>query len=190
MEGSAGIAAVVLAAGASRRLGSPKQLVMLGDETLLERAVRVAREAGCSPVIVVLGAEFERILANCRLGDAVPVIHDKWEEGMGSSIRLGMQACEAAAGVVVMTCDQPAVTVEHLRSLMRGPDVRASSYAGRQGIPAFFPARYFEELKALSGDVGARGLLRSAESVELEGGELDVDTVEDLKRAQELFGGR
>lgn len=189
MAGSARIAAVVLAAGASRRLGSPKQLAMLGDETLLERAVRLARAAGCSPVIVVLGAEYKQVLANCGLGDAVPVIHDKWEEGMGSSIRLGVRACEDAAGVVVMTCDQPAVTVEHLQLLMRGPEVNASRYAGRKGVPAFFPERYFGELEALNGDVGARDLLRSAEAVELVGGELDVDTLEDLERARELFGG-
>lgn len=189
MDGAARIAAVVLAAGASRRLGSPKQLAMLGDERLLERAVRLARAAGCSPVIVVLGAEHERVLADCRLGDAVPVIHDKWEEGMGSSIRLGVRACEAAAGVVVMTCDQPAVTVKHLQLLMRGTNVKASSYAGRKGVPAFFPARYFGELKALGGDLGARELLRSADAVDLEGGELDVDTVEELERARSLFGG-
>jgi molybdenum cofactor cytidylyltransferase len=190
MEDSARIAAVVLAAGASRRLGSPKQLAMLGDEMLLERAIRLAREAGCSPVIVVLGAEHETILANCRLGDAVPVIHDKWEGGMGSSIRLGVLACEPATGVVVMTCDQPAVTVEHLQLLMRGPDVKASRYEGRNGVPAFFPQRYFGELEELSGDVGARNLLRSAEAVELKNGELDVDTAADLARARELFGGR
>ncbi|HUZ95794.1 MAG TPA: nucleotidyltransferase family protein [Edaphobacter sp.] len=190
MDGSAGIAAVVLAAGASRRLGSPKQLAMLDDETLLERAVRLAHEAGCSPVIVVLGAEYERVLAECRLGDAVPVMNDSWEEGMGWSIRLGVRACEAADGVVVMTCDQPAVTVGHLQALMRGPDVKASSYAGRKGVPAFFPKRYFDELMALSGDMGARNLLRPAEAVELEGGELDVDAAGDLDRARELFGDR
>lgn len=185
---SANIAAVVLAAGASRRLGSPKQLAMLGDETLLERAVRLAREAGCSPVIVVLGAEHQKVLAHCRLGDAVPVIHDNWEEGMGSSIRLGVDACESAAGVVVMTCDQPAVTAEHLQTLMRGLDVKASCYAGKRGVPVFFPSRFFTELRALHGDAGARELLRSAASVELEGGDLDVDTPEDLERARSFLG--
>jgi CTP:molybdopterin cytidylyltransferase MocA len=193
MGGSARIAAVVLAAGASRRLGSPKQLAMLGGERLLERAVRVAREAGCSPVIVVVGAEQEQVLGDCVLGDAMPVIHDKWEEGMGSSIRLGVQACDVAAkaveGVVVMTCDQPAVTRAHLQLLMGGAEVTASRYAGRNGVPAFFPKRYFHQLMGLSGDVGARDLLRSAGTVELKDGELDVDTVEDLERARELFGG-
>jgi CTP:molybdopterin cytidylyltransferase MocA len=193
MSGSARIAAVVLAAGASRRLGSPKQLAMLGEETLLERAVRVAREAGCSPVMVVVGSEQEQVLGSCSLGDAVPVLHDRWEEGMGSSIGLGVRACEVAgavAGVVVMTCDQPAVTGEHLQLLMAGTEVKASRYAWRKGVPAFFPKRCFDELMALKGDVGARDLLRSAEAVTLENGELDVDTVEDLERARELFGGR
>src|SRR6266567_5730824 len=91
------VAALVMAAGASTRLGSPKQLVMLGSETLLERAVRVAREAGCSPVVVVVGAHHVQVLGSNVLGDAVPVINDEWEEGMASSIRLGVRALEFAA---------------------------------------------------------------------------------------------
>jgi CTP:molybdopterin cytidylyltransferase MocA len=186
------IAAVVLAAGASKRLGSPKQLEMLGQEMLLERAVRTAREAGCSPVIVVLGADAETVRTRSSLGDAVVVVNGGWEEGMASSIRLGMQTCELMAkdaeGVVVMTCDQPAVTVDHLKLLMSGPGVKASRYAERNGVPAYFPAQYFEELTALKGDVGARELLASADASELPYGELDVDTVKDLERARELFG--
>jgi molybdenum cofactor cytidylyltransferase len=182
------IAAVVLAAGASRRLGSPKQLAMLGAETLLERAVRVAGEAGCSPVIVVLGAEAELVLQGLP-EVAVPVRNEQWMEGMGASIRAGVEACEGVAeGVVVMTCDQPAVTVGHLRLLMDGGEIRASRYAGRNGVPGFFPKKHFGELMSLKGDRGARELLASAETVELEYGELDVDTVADLTRARELFG--
>ena len=186
------IAAVVLAAGGSSRLGSPKQLVRLGGENLLERAVRVAREAGCGPVVVVLGASYAEVLANSVLGDVVTVINDKWEEGMASSIRLGVGAlgfcAKGAEGVVLTTCDQPAVTVKHLSRLMLRAEVKASRYAGRNGIPAFFPKKYFDELMALTGDKGARELLMTARSEELVGGELDVDTVEDLERAREMFG--
>jgi CTP:molybdopterin cytidylyltransferase MocA len=186
------VAAVVLAAGASTRLGEAKQLVMLGGETLLERAVRVAREAGCLPVVVVVGAEYVRVLGTNVLGDAVPVINEEWEEGMASSIRLGVRALEFAArdaeGVLLMTCDQPAVTVKHLRRLMTTAEVKASRYAGRNGVPAFFPKKYFPTLMELTGDVGARGLLAEARYEELENGELDVDTAADLARAQELFG--
>jgi molybdenum cofactor cytidylyltransferase len=186
------VAAVVLAAGASTRLGELKQLVFLGEETLLERAVRVAREAGCLPVVVVLGAGYAQVLGNSLLGDAVQVINDRWEEGMASSIRLGVQslgfAAKDAEGVVLMTCDQPAVTVEHLEALMCGQEVKASRYAERNGVPAFFPREYFGRLMELEGDHGAREMLRSAAFVELEGGELDVDTPEDLEKMREMFG--
>lgn len=192
MENAPRIAAIVLAAGASTRLGSPKQLQKLGNETLLERAVGMAREAGCSPVIVVLGAEYEQVLKHSALGDVVPVINHEWAEGMGSSIRLGVRTCGLVAkytrGLLVMTCDQPAVTSAHLGLLMEGQREKASRYAGRNGVPAFFPARHFGKLMALGGKVGARELLASADIVELEHGELDVDTVEDLERARELFG--
>jgi CTP:molybdopterin cytidylyltransferase MocA len=186
------IAAVVLAAGASTRLGEPKQLVVLGGETLLERAVRVAREAGCSPVVVVLGAEHVRVLENSVLGDVVTVINDKWQEGMASSIRLGVRslgfAAKDAEGVLLMACDQPAVTAKHLSHLTLRAEVKASRYAGKNGVPAFFPKKYFGKLMELKGDAGARELLAEARYDELENGELDVDTVEDLKRVRELFG--
>jgi CTP:molybdopterin cytidylyltransferase MocA len=126
------------------------------------------------------------------LGDVVTVINDKWEEGMASSIRLGVRALGFAArdaeGVLLMTCDQPAVTAKHLRRLMTRAEVKASRYAGRNGVPAFFPKKYFDRLMELEGDAGARELLADARYEELENGELDVDTVEDLKRARELFG--
>jgi CTP:molybdopterin cytidylyltransferase MocA len=183
------IAAVVLAAGASRRLGSPKQLEMVGGETLLERAVRVARGAGCSPVIVVLGAEAPLMPRSGMPVGVLSVMNNQWAEGMASSVRAGVRACDAAVeGVVLMTCDQPAITAEHLQSLMSGHEIRASRYAGRNGVPAFFPRRYFDELLALTGDTGARALLVAAEAVDLKDGDLDVDTAEDLKRARELFG--
>jgi CTP:molybdopterin cytidylyltransferase MocA len=185
------IVAVVLAAGGSTRLGEPKQLVILGGDTLLERAVRTAREAGCGQVVVVLGAAYAEILARSRLGDAVPVINDEWKEGMASSIRLGVRTlgfiAKDAEGVLLMTCDQPAVTVKHLNLLMQKQEVKASRYAGRNGVPAYFPKKYFSPLMALTGDAGARSLLAQASSEDLEHGELDIDTAEDLARARELF---
>jgi molybdenum cofactor cytidylyltransferase len=185
------VAAVVLAAGASSRLGELKQLALLGEETLLERAVRVARAAGCSPVVVVLGAEYMQVLGNSQLGDTVPVINDEWEEGMASSIQLGVRTlafvAKDAEGVVLMTCDQPAVTAQHLRLLMIRFEVKASRYAERNGVPAFFPKKFFDRLMGLKGDAGARELLSAASYEELAGGELDVDTVEDLERARALF---
>ncbi len=81
-----------------------------------------------------------------------------------------------------MTCDQPFCTAAHLKALAsRAPQaVTASAYAGRKGVPAYFPAHTFQELLTLRGDEGARGLLRQAEAIDLPGGELDVDTPEAL----------
>ena len=182
-------AAVILAAGASVRLGEPKQLVTLCGERLLERAVRVAEEAGCEPVIVVLGAAAERVAAECRLGAARVVVNEDWAAGMGASVRAGVAALSGAQRVIVMTCDQPAVTAEHLRALMRrcGEEPVASGYAGRRGAPACFPAAYSARLLQLDGDAGARYLLQAAPVVELPGGELDVDTAEALKQARDRF---
>jgi molybdenum cofactor cytidylyltransferase len=186
------IAGVVLAAGASTRLGEPKQLVTIAGETLLERTVRIAREAGCTPVVVVLGAAHIEILANARLTDTAPVINDHWQEGMASSIRLGVRTLESIArdaeGVLLMTCDQPAITAQHLTLLMTKQEIRASRYAGRNGVPAYFPEKYFSQLMELTGDSGARTLLAQARSEILLHGELDIDTADDLAQARKHFG--
>jgi CTP:molybdopterin cytidylyltransferase MocA len=186
------IAAVVLAAGASIRLGEPKQLLVLAGETLLDRAIRTAREADCSPIVVVLGAAYIEILAHTQLGAAVPVINDKWREGMATSILFGVRTLNTIApnaeGALLMTCDQPAVTAEHLHRLMLKQEVKASRYAGRNGVPAYFPRKYFAELTELTGDSGARAVLAQAGFEDLPHGELDIDTAEDFERARALFG--
>src|SRR5580658_48652 len=84
------VAAIILAAGASRRLGQPKQLVGFAGETLLERALRLAKEANASPVLVVLGANFAPICASIPLDKAIPVLNERWELGMASSIQVGL----------------------------------------------------------------------------------------------------
>jgi molybdenum cofactor cytidylyltransferase len=182
------VAALVLAAGGSKRLGQPKQLVRIKSETLLERAVRIAQDAGCSPVVVVVGAAAAVIQAECDLGDSIVVVNGDWVEGMGSSIRVGVGALRDVDACVVMTCDMPAVTAAHLRMLMVSGETTASEYAGRPGVPAYFPMSVFPSLLQLQGDSGARDLLRTAKTVELVGGELDVDTTADLERLRELFG--
>ena len=187
------VAGVILAAGASRRLGEPKQLVRLHGETLLERSVRVAVEAGCSPVLVVLGASSEAILAQSTLAPAHVVLNPEWQEGMASSIRAGIQALpRTMQAVLLLTCDQPAVTSEHLRRLAAEASAEpvASAYAGRNGVPAYFPAAIFKELVQLSGDQGARRLLAGARALDLPGGEVDVDTPESLRNARAMTSER
>ena len=181
------VAAILLAAGASRRLGRAKQTVVIGGETLVERAVRVATEAGLSPVIVVT-----RIGVTVKLNCCEVVVNPRAAEGMASSIRSGVKRAIAmeVEGAVLMTCDQVALRPEHLRSLYAEVNrVTGSGYAGKIGIPAYFPAANFEDLLKLRGDVGARELLQDAAVVVDEGRGLDVDTEEDVEQARTVYGG-
>ena len=186
------VAAIILAAGASRRLGEPKQLVKLGGKTLLERSVRVAFEAGCAPVLVVLGANAQMIQSRSDLSGTKQVLNERWVEGMATSIQAALELLQVehpkARGAVLMVCDQPAVTAEHIRLLGATGRITASEYEGRRGVPAYFPANAFSELEKLSGDAGARELLRGAEAIPLAGGELDVDAAEALVEVRRRLG--
>ncbi|HEY5328523.1 MAG TPA: nucleotidyltransferase family protein [Acidobacteriaceae bacterium] len=182
------IAAIILAAGESTRLGRPKQTLQINQESLLERAVRLASEAGFSPVIAVL-RDNDLIDAVQKQG-AIALLNRKSYEGMASSIRCGVEAARSfkASGVVVMTCDQPGVTADHLRALTADDAaITGSAYAGRVGVPAYFPAASFDALLALQGNTGARELLRGARSISNEALNLDIDTEQDFRKAQALF---
>jgi molybdenum cofactor cytidylyltransferase len=193
-DGRRGVtAAVILAAGASTRLGSPKQLATIGSETLLDRTIRIAKQACCDPVIVVLGANAEQIQATCNLTQTQLALNPEWAEGMGSSLRVGVAHLQPdLARLVVLTCDQPAVTADHLSRLIQksaeSGSIVASSYGKKRGVPACFPAKSFPSLLQLGGDTGARALLVSADTLDLPAGELDVDTAELLEEARQRFG--
>jgi molybdenum cofactor cytidylyltransferase len=194
------VPAIVLAAGASTRLGQPKQRLRLpafGGETLLDHAVDLARACGAAPIFVVLGAHAQEIILECELLDCIVVRNDSWAEGMASSLRVGIAAvlenAPAALGAMVMVCDQPGLTAEHLRRLLDahaedGDCIAASLYAGRTGVPAVFPRELFPGLLELKGDQGARTLLQqpgvAVRTIDFPEGELDLDSAEDLQRLQ------
>ncbi len=184
------VAAVVLAAGGSRRLGQPKQLVLWKGEALVRRAARLALEAGCRPVRVVLGAEAEACRQALAGLDVEPILNPAWGEGMASSLRAGIrQLPEEAEAILLLACDQPHLEVSHLAGLLAvqaaGPEATvASAYGGVRGVPALFPRRRLPELAALEGDRGARALLAGPEvrEVPFPGGAFDLDAPEDLER--------
>ena len=162
------IAAIVLAAGASRRFGSPKQLETVDGESWVRRTARLAQEAGCSPVLVVTGAAGDRVARDLEdLPKVVPVTHAGWERGMGSTIAAGVRALPdpgRASGVLLLACDQPALDEAVLRRLIDAFDggprrIVASAYAGTIGIPVLFGCGWFERLASLDGDRGAKALL-------------------------------
>ncbi|HZZ40188.1 MAG TPA: nucleotidyltransferase family protein [Acidobacteriaceae bacterium] len=192
-------AAVVLAAGASTRLGKTKQLIRVGGETLLRRTARLALKAGCAPVTAVLGYEAERLRPEVEALGAAVAVNPQWREGMGASLRCGMEALCAREPrpdrVLLLVCDQPRLTVEHVRALLErhaggGAAITASLYGGRPGVPAVFAEEVFPELLTSAGDRGAREVIRKdarrVQAVAWPDGEVDLDRPEDLGRlAQE-----
>ncbi len=153
-------AALVLAAGASTRLGSPKQLVRLDGEPLVHRAARLALEAGCSLAIVVEGA----VPLREALGSlTVELVHcDDWAIGMGASIRRGMEALgERADSVLVLLVDQHRLVADDLRTLIdTHGSVVATEHADGPGVPARFSGARLEVLRTVPPAEGARAWLR------------------------------
>ncbi len=192
------VAAVILAAGASARLGRPKQLLTLDGQTLLRRTVEAATKAGCAPVLVVLGAHAEQFSGEivALAGSIQVIVNEKWSKGMGTSLASGVAALEGAApnvrAAVVLLCDQPHVSAEVVRALVEaffvsGKPVVASEYGGVRGAPCLFARSLFPELAALSGDMGARKIIarQAVEHVAVvpfAGGQEDVDTPDDWRR--------
>lgn len=184
-------AMIILAAGASSRMGTHKALLELDGEALVVRAVRVAREAGCVP-LVVLGAEAARIVP--LLGGCEHVVNHAWEAGMGGSIACGVRALGADyARVGVMTVDQPGVDAAQLVRLVEacGGDFEASASiyeGGRCGVPAVFSGRGVEMLGGLVGERGAGALLSGGglRVARVEGIVVaDVDTPEEWRAFKE-----
>lgn len=185
-----GLHAIVLAAGASTRFGSPKQLVRVAGRPLLHTAVARAADVAGSAVIVVLGAHAAELTLLLTHSQALVVINRDWREGIASSIRTGIArlppSCNA---VLLMLADQAAVTADDLQRLVgawrRQPDyIVAARYGMTTGVPAIFPRSVFSDLSALRGDVGAKALLQRNPDrlvrVPMASAAIDVDTPEDL----------
>jgi CTP:molybdopterin cytidylyltransferase MocA len=169
-------AAIILASGASRRLGRPKQLVEIDGEPLVHKIARVAL-AVCDRVAVIEGA----VPLREPLADVpVEVVRNSgWEEGIASSIRAGIRWASDADAAVLLTCDQHELEPSHLHALL-AHRFAASRYDGGLGIPAVFPRGSFPALLELEGDRGARPLLACATPVDWPGGTRDLDTPHDL----------
>lgn len=194
-SGSAGVGAVVLAAGSSSRMGTPKQALLFRGQTLLRRAALAALGAACRPVIVVTGAHAEQSRGELRGLDVREVVNPLWDTGMASSVRAGVGALVEAdsetSAVVLMLCDQPHVTPEVVAGLVAAhratrSRVVASQYGGSFGVPALFGRPLFAELARLEGGSGAKQVIKrhasEAHFVPFPGGEIDLDTPDDFAR--------
>ena len=184
--------AIVLAAGASTRFGSPKQLVRLQGRPVLHRVVSRATEIAGHAVTLVLGAHAAELAPLMRHSTATIVVNREWPEGMASSIRAGIahlpSSCDAA---LLILADQVAVSADDLRRLAgawrRQPDhIVAAQYEGITGPPVIFPRADFAALSELRGDQGARALLHRQRErivrVSMASAAIDIDHPEDLLR--------
>lgn len=194
-------ALILLAAGASTRLGKPKQQLPYRDKTLIQHAMEVALASECSPVIVVLGA-YADVIAPTISHEAVHIVENpSWQEGMSSSIRAGIIALQNIAPnteqTIFMLCDQPFADVALLHRLVQKKRetkkaIIASAYIhprgeeGRTaalGVPVLFEKRFFTALSLLKGQQGAKKLLLDypalVATVPFPRGNIDIDTPDD-----------
>jgi CTP:molybdopterin cytidylyltransferase MocA len=187
-----GIAGIVLAAGASARMGRPKMLLPMGGGTLLSVVAQALLDGGLDDVVVVLGHDAEVVRREARLPEdrrLRVVVNEDWASGMASSLRRGLDACAAAEAALVALGDQPGITAERVRRIVSawhpGSPLVIPTSAGRAGHPVLFGRALWDELRSLSGDVGGREVVkRHLDQAVLVPAEplADLDTEEDLRR--------
>jgi molybdenum cofactor cytidylyltransferase len=160
------IALILLAAGSSSRMGSPKQLLSYQGKPLIRHAAETAIASGADPVLVVLGANIDQVRPALEGLNVVVVENSDWEEGMGTSIRAGVSGAQimASDGVILALADQPLVTADVYQRLVEeheetGRPVIASEYAGTVGVPAFFSRDYFPQLTSLLPSEGCQAVI-------------------------------
>jgi molybdenum cofactor cytidylyltransferase len=192
MNQSIGI--ILLAAGSSSRMGQSKQLLPIAGEPLLKRSARVAISSGAEHVVVVTGSDSDLITKAISDLSLHIINNPDWKLGMGKSLKTGLTSLLDRApdtgAVLVMVCDQPELTSEHLSNLIlsyhqnKNPVV-ASAYANTLAVPALFDRSLFSELLSLGDEEGARQIIRKyagrAASVPFAGGATDLDTPEDYQ---------
>jgi molybdenum cofactor cytidylyltransferase len=183
---------IILAAGNSSRLGKPKQLLVWQGITLLEHAIQTVGLLLGSRIIVVVGANADAMHSAVELNQVTTVNNPNWQEGIASSIRIGIVALPLdSRAVLIMLCDQPLISTYHIKSLLEAlqkqPEfIIASSYNETVGVPAIFPSAFLSELRTLKGDTGAKSLFSKYPdklvTVPVPEATLDIDTVADYNQ--------
>lgn len=196
MEISSEVAAIVLAAGGSVRMGQPKQLLSVGGVPMVRRVTEAVCAVGLAQVAVVVGAHAQAVtqaLAGLRVD---VVVNEGWREGLSTSLRAGLGALRPEVqAVLIVLADQPALTPGLLRALVTryqatGAPIVAPFHQGRRGNPVLFDRSLFPELLAVAGDRGGRVILTQhnerLERVETDDPAvmMDVDTRQDYERIQ------
>jgi molybdenum cofactor cytidylyltransferase len=189
---------IILAAGSSARLGQSKQLLKIGDENLLQRSIKTALDSAVEKVVVVLGSNDKAHAESIIQYPVSVVVNEKWESGMGSSLKAGLNYLLAnghgISGVIVMVCDQPLVTSKHIETLMalhhkKAKPLVASRYSNTYGVPVLFMKKYFNQILALGDNEGAKKIIMTHEKdlalMDLPEAAVDLDTIEDVNKFKE-----
>lgn len=191
---------IILAAGASTRLGKPKQLLPVGSQSLLSHTVGVAIKSKADHVIVVLGDKFHELRKKID-GQSLDIAENKdWKEGMASSIRTGLskmlESYPDIDAIIFMVCDQPFISYTIINELIESAKktskkIVTCNYGENIGPPALFQKSYFSKLSGLKGDVGARKIIGQhmddVYTIDFPLGKIDLDTLDDIDRFKELY---
>lgn len=180
---------IILAAGASSRMGKPKQLLPYQGSSLIRRVTQEAVNAPVQRVVVVLGASHALIAAEIKDFDILAVVNEAWQQGMGGSIQTGLKVLvdthPEVTQVILVVADQPYVNTELFKTMMEqqqssGKGMIACAYSGIAGTPVLFDRQYFPLLLNLSGEEGAKKILQQHQAaiavVPFEAGAIDIDT--------------
>ena len=194
---SSTVGLIILAAGASTRMGTPKQLLAYRGCSFIRHMAEVAIASVCQPIVVVLGANAEQIKPEISQLPVQIVENQQWAEGMSASIRVGLEALLAVnqnlEAVAIALCDQPFVSPQTLDRIVEafhstGKPIIASEYAGTLGVPVLFSRSLFSELMALKSNEGAKQLIKKhiheVFSVPFPEGSIDIDTPTDYEQLQ------
>jgi molybdenum cofactor cytidylyltransferase len=185
---------IVLAAGSSSRFGKIKQLVYFKGKTLLQHTIEEATEAGAVPIVVVTGANADEVSKEIKSEKVEIVFNKDWEQGMASGIVIGLKKAitlnNELGKVIIAVCDQPFVSSSLFQQLYQKQNesakhIVASAYADTIGTPALFTKKYFDALTGLTGDQGAKILLKKYSddlaTVDFPDGHIDIDTQADYE---------
>lgn len=193
------IAVLVLAAGKSSRMKTPKQLVKIGTNFLIETVLSKAKSINTNHVYCVLGANNVLIRREISSSDVHFVYNANFNEGLSASIVAGISGIELQhknyEGVLILLGDQPAIEKTYLKAMIAlfsvdTSKIIASDYGKKLGVPAIFPKSYFSELKKMSGDFGAKDILNkngNVISLRMQTNFIDIDTEEDLQAFKKLI---
>jgi molybdenum cofactor cytidylyltransferase len=185
---------IILAAGSSSRFGKVKQLLHFNNKTLLQHVIDEAIESGAENIIVVTGANADKVSENIKDEKVTIVFNAQWKEGMASGIATGLKKAITLNNdiekVIIAVCDQPFVTAALFQQLYQTQNegvqrIVASSYADTVGTPALFTQKYFDALMSVKGDEGAKKILKAnvddVATVDFPQGAIDIDTQKDYE---------